>query len=269
MGTQFWWFYDVLIAAVAAGLVYNAVSKGLNKMIFPLVGCILAFAAGVFGSGYLAQPIYNMLFREKIAETIQTEYEATELYTAVLEQVNRMDPENTMTQQELGTVLSDENIPETVMNAAGEAVNAMLARRFSPMPDETVSTFFLRQPEELRRFLDAQQSADAAAVLEEQYFRPFYLEMVRIAGFLLLAAVVLIIVGIIGNMAGNLEEQMHIRRFSHALAFPIGVLQAAFALIAIAAAVKLIVLGTEDMMMIFNQETIVQTKLFHYIYERF
>ena len=37
MGTQFWWFYDVLIIAVAAGLLYNAAAKGLNKMIFPLV----------------------------------------------------------------------------------------------------------------------------------------------------------------------------------------------------------------------------------------
>lgn len=268
MGTQFWWFYDVLIIAVAAGLLYNAAAKGLNKMIFPLVGCILAFAAGCFGSGLLAEPAYNMLFQENISETIQTEYEEMDFVPAVLEQFNRMNPEDTVDQRELKELLSAESIPETVSDAAGEVVQAMLTRRFAPLPEESVSDLFRQEPEQLRHFLDAEEPADAAAVLEEQYFRPFYLEMVQLAGFLLIAVVILIVVGIISNMAGNLEELMHIRRFSHVLAFPIGIVRAAFALIAITAAVRLIVLSTENMMMLFNEETIAETKIFHYLYDR-
>ena len=58
------------------------------------------------------------------------------------------------------------------------------------------------------------------------------------------------------------------RRGNHILAFPIGLVQAAAVLIAVTVAVRLIVLGTGNMMILFNQETIDKTMLFHYLYEQ-
>lgn len=267
MGTQFWWFYDVLILAAAGGLLYNAAAKGFGRMVFPLIGCILAFAAGVCGSRFLAEPVYHMLFSDKIIATIQAEYEETDIYPAIVEQYRRMQQDDTMTEQKLKEAAASGNVPEPIAAAAGEMAASELLHRFSPLPPESAAAFFTAEPEVLCQFLNAADAQEAAAVLEQAYFRPFYLEMVRTAVFLLLAVVMLIVVGILSNMAGDLEQLMHIRKGSRILAFPIGIVQAAFALLTITVSVRLIVLATNNQMMLFNEETIAETIVFHYIYD--
>ena len=41
MGTQFWWFYDVLAVSISVGVLYVAVQKGINKTMFPLIGFLV------------------------------------------------------------------------------------------------------------------------------------------------------------------------------------------------------------------------------------
>ncbi len=268
MGTQFWWFYDVLIVAIAGGLLYNAVSKGFNRMVFPLIGSILAFVVGFFGSDVLAEPVYQMLFRENLEETFQIEYEELDFYPEVLSQYHRMNPDLTMKEKALKEALAEETVSDEVTAAVGQVVDELLSRKLFPLPQERVTAYFAEHPTVFRQFIDAQDAAAAASVLEEHYFRPFMVSLVRMALFLLLLVVVFILVSIIANMAGNLEEQMHIRKCNRLLAFPIGLLQTACVLIAVTVAIRLIVLSTENSMILFNQETIEKTQIFHYLYER-
>lgn len=268
MGTQFWWFYDVLIAAITGCILYNAVAKGFNRMLFPLIGSILAVVVGFFGSDFLAPPVYEMLFQDTVTEHFEIEYTETELYPAILDSYNNVkSPDAPMKEKELREALAQETVPEALTMAVGQTVDTML-HSLSPLPQENVSTFFVEHPAALRQFLDAEDAQSAASAVESHYLRPFYVSLVRMGLFLLLMAVVLILMGIISNMAGSLEELMHMRRGNHILAFPIGLVQAAAVLIAVTVAVRLIVLGTGNMMILFNQETIDKTMLFHYLYEQ-
>jgi hypothetical protein len=104
-------------------------------------------------------------------------------------------------------------------------------------------------------------------VLEENYLHPAYQPLVRMGVFLLLETVVLIIFGIISSMAGNLEEQMHIRRGNHLLAIPVGLVEAACVLIMLTVAVKLLICLTDSQMILFNEATVERSKLFRLLYD--
>ncbi|MDE5563993.1 MAG: hypothetical protein K2I93_02465 [Oscillospiraceae bacterium] len=72
MGTQFWWFYDILLLCVAGGTLYAAIARGFNKGIFRLVGFVAAMILGVWGSGLFQNSIYESLFREGITTSVET-----------------------------------------------------------------------------------------------------------------------------------------------------------------------------------------------------
>lgn len=270
MGTEFWWFYDVLTLTIAAGLLYHAAAKGFNKLIFQLVGTVLAFAAGFFGSGWLAEPVYSGIFCENNITVIRAEHEITDINAAVLEQAQRLYPEQTaeLTEQELeqSIIQAKEGgtYPDWMPSAVGAAAEQMMTDALSPKPEKNLQMFIAENPQLMA---DVLASSDTAAqVLEREYYRPYYLQVVRMVAFLLLETVVLILAGIISGMIGDPEQLMHIRKCNKLLAIPAGLIQVFCVLVTFAVAVRLIVIATDDMMLLFNQAAIDETKLFKLLY---
>lgn len=270
MGTQFWWFYDVLTLTIAAGLLYHAAAKGFNKLIFRFVGAVLAFLAGFFGSGWLAEPTYSALFYENTISVIGTEYESPEMLPTILTQAQSLYPEETaeLTEEALGETIAQVKaggeIPSWLPEAIGAAADHALESKLSLTPDQDLQTLFAENPQLLQEIMAAEAPAE---MLEQTHYRPFYLDVIRMALFLLLEAVVLIITGIIAAMIGDPEQLMHIRRCNKLLAVPAGLIQVFCVLVTFTVAVKLIVIATDDMMLLFNQATIEETKLFKLLYE--
>ena len=103
-------------------------------------------------------------------------------------------------------------------------------------------------------------------MVEEDLYRPSYLRLVRMALFLLIELLMLVIYGVIASVGGNFEEQMHVRRGNHLLAVPAGLIEAACLLLIFTVAVRLVVMLTDNEMLLFNQETIDHTIFFRYLY---
>lgn len=277
MGTQFWWFYDVLTVTIAAGLLYAAVAKGFNKLVFRLIGVVLSFVIGFFGSQYLASPVYRTIYQEKVTATFQTDCEVLELYesTAQFVQQNGASdaPENANSALIADTaqeICAGSEAPAWFTEAVTAAVSGAVDGRIAPKPSHSLHEVLSADTEALCRILTAYDEGNPAAMaacLEEVYIRPDYTEMVRMGLFLILEAVVLIIVAILSGMAGNHEELMHIRKLNRPLAVFEGLLETAWALFTVVLAVKLIVAGTDNMMLLFNEETIAKTQIFKYIYQ--
>ena len=59
MGTQFFWFYDVILAAILCGTVYMCVCAGFVKKSAGLLGAIIAFAVATFASAPAAAAVYD------------------------------------------------------------------------------------------------------------------------------------------------------------------------------------------------------------------
>ncbi len=277
MGTQFWWFYDVLTVTIAGGLLYAAVAKGFNKIVFSLIGCILAFVVGFFGSGYLSAPAYEMLYREKIESSFQITCEELDLYDAAAQNLRQSgvegipeESDNAFVQEAVQKYCETGEMPAWLPYAAGEVLDTQVINKITPSPETPLRDAFTADETLLHRVVSAYNAGDLqqmARELEASYMRPAYLKTVRLGVFLLLEAVVLIIVGIIAAMAGNPEELMHLRRLNRPLAVVGGMVEAACVLLSVAVAVKLVVTLTEGMMLLFNEQTVERTKIFRYIYE--
>lgn len=70
MGTEFFWFYDVILAAVLIGTVLLGFKKGFVRMLLSLVSIVIAFAAALIISGGVAGWVYDGFVQKPLEETI-------------------------------------------------------------------------------------------------------------------------------------------------------------------------------------------------------
>lgn len=284
MGTQFWWFYDVLLVCVTGMLLYAAIAKGFNKIIFPFIGCIAAFGIAVaacLGDG-LTNSMYRMLFQEKITVTVDAVLSEWSYADEISSQYQNMEkiadsdeayPE-TLTAEDVTMLLSEmeqgKTAPVWFRTLMLNRAELLLEKRFSPHTETPLTEALEEDAALFQKFavsLYQEDGGTAAAVLEQYWYCPGYRELVRIGLFLILEAAILIISWMIAAVAGSLEEQMHVRRFDRLLAVPVGLIEALILLVNFCIIVRFAILATDGQMLMFNQETIEKTQLFRYIYQ--
>lgn len=279
MGTQFWWFYDVLLVSMTGGILYASVVRGFNRGIFRLIGCVLAILAGIWGSNVFKETVYESMFRQKMTDSVRQVLSDEEWHVFEL------------ASEVLALSGDEEELPETedfitvhrnVKDGKLEAYPDWFIRSVCGVTEYAVSSVQKNHAAQsladlyaadtqgmctLTELLRNQNAEEASVLLEEVFYRPPYLSIVRAALFTLIELVMLIVCGIVSSVAGNMEEQMHIRRGDHALGILPGLAETAAVLLLLLAAVRLIVMLTDGEMLLFNSETIYGTKLFRYLYD--
>lgn len=66
MGTSFFWFYDIVLLAVIAGVTFRSIKKGGVGVIISTVAIIAAFIAAFIGSRAISESIYNSYIKEPL-----------------------------------------------------------------------------------------------------------------------------------------------------------------------------------------------------------
>ena len=64
MGSEFFWFYDLLAAAVIAGYIYRGAKKGAVGVLIGAAAAIIAFAAALVFSGPVSERLYDSFIRD-------------------------------------------------------------------------------------------------------------------------------------------------------------------------------------------------------------
>jgi uncharacterized membrane protein required for colicin V production len=70
LGTQFFWFYDVLLAAILLGVTYKCARWGFAQGVTTIVGTLLAFAVALGISAPAAAYIYDTWISDGVVEKI-------------------------------------------------------------------------------------------------------------------------------------------------------------------------------------------------------
>lgn len=73
MGTQFFWIFDIAIAAILAAFVFNGVKKGFVAAIAGAVSLVVAFVLTLPLSGFISDAIYENLIRDAVADEINNQ----------------------------------------------------------------------------------------------------------------------------------------------------------------------------------------------------
>ncbi len=273
MGTQFWWFYDVLIVTIAACLLYNAVVRGFNKLVFRLAGFTLAFVVGFFASTPLADFAYRAIFKEKVTAQVQTELEEMNFFDVMASGLRQKYPESEygkIDKQQLLKLLQDGQMNSMYAEVTASVLEPSLSHDLSPFPQQKMQDYFAENETAFQDFLNfmrEEQYTEAAGILENGYFASFYQKLIRMVLFILLVVVVLSIGGIISALAGDVEQFMHVSRFDRLLGLMVGLIEIACVLFSVVITVRLIIASTDNMMILFNEQTIAETKLFRLLYQ--
>ena len=70
MGTEFFWFYDVILAAVLAGLIFVGAKRGFIRMVLSLAAIIVSFVLALLISDGVASWIYDGFISKPLEQTI-------------------------------------------------------------------------------------------------------------------------------------------------------------------------------------------------------
>ena len=280
MGTQFWWFYDVLAVSMTIGILYAVISKGFNKVVFQLVAFIAALLAGVFGANLLAPKVYEELLADKIRVTVQSvlEDETFDLYERVSESLalSAAEDEAPPDAQALHEMYTNakkdkEALPEWYLPAFSTSFMQQLDHEMKLHAlDPTVQYDWMFEPngalDILALYETEEEKTLAASQIEDICYRESYTQIIRLCLFLTIELVTLIICCIIASMTRDLEDTMHLRRGNHVLAIPVALVEAATMLFILCVTVRLIVQLTDNQMLLFNQSTIDGTFVFRHLY---
>ena len=287
MGTQFWWFYDVLAVTMAIGIGYAVISKGFNKVIFRLAAFLITIVVGILGAKLIAPKVYQEMFQDEIIEAVQQslEDESFDIYQRVAESMamSSTKEDKTPDAEELHKKLQavrNQSEPtledwyvEAFANVIEQSVNdvrklhyckpeqATLAQRIQLSPSKGLRDLLLCLEEE-----STQDLTEQIRVNIEPVYRQNYTQLVRLVLFLIIELVMLIICCIISSMTNNLDQSMHVRKGDHLLAVPVALVELIVLLFVLCVTVRLIAQFTDNEMLLFNEQTVRETMVFKYLY---
>ncbi len=70
MGTSFFWFYDIVLLAVVAGVTFRSIKKGGVGVIISTAAVIIAFIAAFIGSSVISDAVYENYIEEPLLNYI-------------------------------------------------------------------------------------------------------------------------------------------------------------------------------------------------------
>ncbi|MBR3631056.1 MAG: hypothetical protein IKN55_11385 [Oscillospiraceae bacterium] len=283
MGTQFWWFFDAVVICVAVGFVYSAAAKGFNKGVFRLAGFAAAIILSILGSAGLQNFVYQSIFHAPVEDAIMKVIDNLEwdVFEEASEQLalsasDDSAPDPAQYEQMYQSVTSGDSetiYPDWFISSVCDVTEAALIKQRRPHSTERMAVLFDAEHDYsgfcviVKALHTHEETTAAASCLENALYRPGYLRMIRMALMLIIGSAVLLIFGIISAMAGNLEEQMHLGKSNHVLGVLVGIVETAGILLFFIAAVRFIITMTDGQMLVFNPDTIGETKVFHFLFD--
>ena len=76
MGTQFFWIFDIAIAAIFVGFIFLGIRKGLVSTIVSTVSLVLAFIISLPASDFIANEIYENMIKNAVSDEINDQISA-------------------------------------------------------------------------------------------------------------------------------------------------------------------------------------------------
>lgn len=296
MGSQFWWFYDILAVALTLFIIYLNAKRGFKKNFLIIIGYVLSVVVTSVTSAMLAEPVYTGLIRESnlyAFDQVLSDYDGT----AVIQ--------NALDKQEYGAKFDEKKI-DIYLSPAKADFEDELYRYVNQTCDYTVTT-----PTEFRNILrgafiesfgslmakqmplyarlsledkladndtlyvetmqhiygETGSMRQITAYLEDTYVKD---DCIRIINSFLFVAIFCCLMSLIAVLAKKLEPRIYFNIYpvvDHIAGGLLGILEALMLLCLLCIFLRLLFVTASDTMLVLNEETILKSRLFRYIYQ--
>lgn len=105
MGTEFFWFYDVVIVAIIVGIVIKCGKRGFLSSVASLLALVVAFAAALPLSGVISDAIYDGFVKGQLEKSIEESLDGV-LDETVVSDISKIDTSKIVINQKPITEIS-------------------------------------------------------------------------------------------------------------------------------------------------------------------
>lgn len=294
MGSHYWWFYDVIVAAVALVCIFIGSRKGVMKGVFSFVAvavaAVLSFVISITIGDTVSSGLVCESNAKKIAETIEEDTFINK-YVDYLENmgysvdVDRNKLETALAAEEdmekavafylnsvNGHALDKEEVLiEKMHEGYAEIISKIVEGSLNKFSALKTKEIISEKPEMMLELIpmicDEESIYDGAFYISENFAAPAYNIIGRLVSYLILFVVLGLgfICGI--NAFFSRREVEAISAVSHFAGGVFGLFTAVFVIFAIAVWVKISAITGNNEMLFFNNDAVEKTYVFKYFYD--
>ncbi|MCM1529281.1 MAG: hypothetical protein NC093_04720 [Alistipes sp.] len=295
MGTQFWWFYDVLALAIILVCSFIWGKKGALKGTFAAVGGVLSIMLAFGISGAVSDGLRQITVKSGDVRKIEQRLTPDTFTDEMAVYLENMGYSLRVDRQKLGEILDktdvryDEAIAKYINNVNSrrleddvqvlvEKVHEGYALVINEIVSDSVNKFAASTAaEEVRKNPDMMQelipllrqevSTKAVDYIGENCTAPAYRTMFRLGSFAVLFIVLwFALTAMIRALAVNRDSGSAAGALNHIIGAIMGAFAGVIVVIAVTAAVRLsVVLGGNEMLL-FNEAVVDKSVIFKFIY---
>lgn len=296
MGTEFWWFYDVIAVAVLLVCIFFSGKKGFLKGTFTALCCAVSVFVSFAVSNTISQELYKNTVRSSNIKKIEKNLKSdtfTQKYAVYLENMGyfiKVNPDKLYeifkSDMELDKALcyyvnninarkAEENeavLLEKIREGYAVVMGDIISQSLNKFSAETAANEIRNDSSGIKEFLilviDKDSGTHNAAVyIADNYTAKPYVTIFRLTGFVILyIALFLIITAVINSFTGRREGSME-STGSHIAGGLIGIVTGGIMIFAIAAVIRLWAIMGNNEMLFFNNDVIDSTLVFRYFYD--
>ena len=295
MGSQFWWFYDIVAAAVFLVCIFLAGKKGVLRGAIAAVGCVIALALALGISTGAADGVYQNTMRssniKKVSKVIKQDVFLYK-YAAYLESLDtninpsyeKLDSifsseDNKNYDQALGDYINnvngrklydDEETLEVVHEGYAVVIGEIVSQSMNKYAAEVAMKEVRENPETVQElipmihFHEDGDPVQPAKFITDNYTAPAYVTIYKLAGLLIVFILAFVFTLYMSYSIASKQEPS--RPVEYIISGSTGIFTGAAIVFIIAAAVRLWAVLGSDEMLFFNNEVIDRSLIFKYFY---
>lgn len=294
MGSQFWWFYDVIVVAVALVCIFIGSRKGVMKGVFGFVSVIIAAVLAYVISGAVGDTVSSGLVCESNAKKISESIDESTFMTKYINYLENMGYSVSIDENKLGAALDKgEEMEEAVVfylnsvnghsldkkevllekmhEGYGVILSDIVSKSLNEFAAVKTKEIIAEKPEMMTELIpmlrDEEQLYQASLYISKNMAAPAYNIIGRLVSYLVIFAVIALglLLGI--NAFFSHKEVDAIGVVSHVAGGIFGLFTAAGIVFAIAVWVRVSAITGNNEMLFFNNDVVEKSYLFKYFYD--
>lgn len=294
MGSQFWWFYDVIVVAVALVCIFIGSRKGVMKGVFGFVSVIIAAVLAYVISGAVGDTVSSGLVCESNAKKISESIDESTFMTKYINYLENMGYSVSIDENKLGAALDKgEEMEEAVVfylnsvnghsldkkevllekmhEGYGIILSDIVSKSLNEFAAVKTKEIISEKPEMMTELIpmlrDEEQLYQASLYISKNMAAPAYNIIGRLVSYLVIFAVIALglLLGI--NAFFSHKEVDAIGVVSHVAGGIFGLFTAAGIVFAIAVWVRVSAITGNNEMLFFNNDVVEKSYLFKYFYD--
>lgn len=295
MGTQFWWFYDVIAVVVVLISIFLSGKKGFMKGIITSVGCAVALFVSYAASDSISVSLYKNTARSSSISKLEKNMKSDNFilkYADYLEDMGYFISVNTEklsdifeSDKELDKAVCDyvnninarkvekneEVLVEKVREGYAEVMGDIISHSLNKFAADTAENQIREDSSGIKELVvmmtNSETYHEAAVYIVDNYTAKAYITIFRLVGFVALYIVIsIIIIAIISSFTSEKKENFK-SMGSHIAGGFIGLITGGIMTFSVAAVIRLWAILGNNEMLFFNSDVIDKTIVFKYFFD--